>query len=368
MEPTVRRGKGYPPPRRSAPPPQADALPPLDGSDGQEKFADLAATVDGIVVIHQKGRCRFANKAAERILGYTQAEILKRNFWDFIHPDFQQLVQKRGLQREAGAKVPPRYEFPIVRRRGEIRWLDCSASRIEIDGTPAVLVSAIDVTPRKRLENEIIEISNDERRRLGFELHDGFGQFLGGIAFRAHLVELSLSEEHNAHATEAGEIVRLLQEALRKLFLIVNGLDLADMGSKGLVHALAQLVEETKRLFQVQCLFESNCARLPLKAEAKAHLFRIAQEAIHNSMKHGKARQVRVRLHMRGRFLRLSIQDNGSGFSLQRLPRSQGRGLRNMKVRARACGGTLEVKSSPGKGTTLQCLIPLPKTSNAPAA
>jgi PAS domain S-box-containing protein len=121
------------------------------------RFSALAETVDGIVVIHQKGRCRFANAAAERILGYTQKEILRKNFWDFIHPDFQQLVQERGLKRERGERVPARYEFPVVRPDGEVRWLNCSANQVEFEGRPAVLVSAVDITTRKKADEALRE-------------------------------------------------------------------------------------------------------------------------------------------------------------------------------------------------------------------
>jgi PAS domain S-box-containing protein len=121
------------------------------------RFSALAETVDGVVVIHQKGRCRFANATAERILGYTQKEILQKNFWDFIHPDFQELVKERGLKREQGESVPARYEFPIVRPNGEVRWLNCSANQVEFEGRPAVLVSAVDITTRKKAEAALRE-------------------------------------------------------------------------------------------------------------------------------------------------------------------------------------------------------------------
>jgi two-component system sensor kinase FixL len=345
-------------PDQGASSPQTNSGPASNGSDGQEKFTALAATVDGIVVIHQQGRCRFANTAAEKILGYTQAEILQRNFWEFIHPEFQPLVQQRGLSREAGEQVPPQYEFPIIRNGGEVRWLDCSASRIVIDGAPAVLVSAVDITTRKRLEKEILAISDDARRHMGFELHDGFGQLLGGIALKAKLVERALSDEHNVHAKDAGEVVRLLHEAMRQLRSIVSGLDLAQLESSGLVQALRELLRETESLFHVKCLFESNCAHWPLKAEANAHLYRLAQEAISNSVRHGEAREVRVRLHLENHVLCLSIQDDGKGFPIKTLSR-QGMGLRSMELRTNACGGKLTIESSAQIGTTVTCAVPL---------
>src|SRR5213079_2082347 len=105
----------------------------------ERKFFALTETLAAIVFVHQDGKFRYLNPAAEQILGYSTAELLGKDFWDVIRPDYSEIVRARGLSRQEGEAVPIRHEFPIVTSRGETRWLDCTATRVEFDGLPAVL-------------------------------------------------------------------------------------------------------------------------------------------------------------------------------------------------------------------------------------
>lgn len=130
-------------------------------------LAAVTETIPAIIFIHQGGRCRFVNSAAERILGYPREQLFQRHVWEFVHPDYQELVRDRAMKREAGMEVPVRYEFPVITRGREVRWLDCSARRIEFDGRPAVLVCALDITARKRMESDLR--ASEERFRQVIE-------------------------------------------------------------------------------------------------------------------------------------------------------------------------------------------------------
>src|SRR5437773_4318305 len=133
--------------------------------DTERKFFSLTKTLPAIVFVHQDGKFRYLNPAAEQILGYSPAELLGMNFWDVIHPEHRDIVRARGLSRLEGVAVPTRYEFPIVTGRGETRWLDCTATNIEFDGQPAVLGSALDITERFRSEQALRE-SEEKTRAL----------------------------------------------------------------------------------------------------------------------------------------------------------------------------------------------------------
>jgi len=107
--------------------------------EADRKFFALTEMLPAIVFVHQDGKFRYLNPAAEQILGYSTAELLGKNFWDVIRPDHREMLRTRGLSRQDGGDVPIRYEFPIVTSQGETRWLDCTATRVEFDGQPAVL-------------------------------------------------------------------------------------------------------------------------------------------------------------------------------------------------------------------------------------
>src|SRR5262245_54963010 len=127
----------------------------------RHEFLALAEIIPAILFIHQDGKFCYVNREAEKILGYSRAELLNMKFWDVIHPAFRGGVRRRGLDRQEGKAVPIRTDFQILNRQGETRWLECCAARIEFRGRSAVLGSAFDVTETKRGAEALIE---SERR------------------------------------------------------------------------------------------------------------------------------------------------------------------------------------------------------------
>jgi diguanylate cyclase (GGDEF)-like protein/PAS domain S-box-containing protein len=123
--------------------------------ESEERFRTLADTAPCAIFIYQGASFRYANEATASISGYSRDELEGMDFWQMVHPEIREIVRRRGLARQKGDPLPSRYEIRIVRKDGEIRWLDYSAGLIELEGSPAVLGTAFDITERKRAEERI---------------------------------------------------------------------------------------------------------------------------------------------------------------------------------------------------------------------
>jgi PAS domain S-box-containing protein len=228
-------------------------------------------------------------------------------------------------------------------------------------GDDEVMALVRDVTERKRLEKEVVEISSREQQRLGQDLHDGLGQHLTGITFLSKALERKLALKSMTEANEAAEIGRLVMQALSQTRNLARGLFPIELEGNGLVTALRELVSNVERIYRIKCQFQ--CApELRIADNLRAtHVFRIAQEAVSNSIRHGKAQNIAISLVGELEKIRLCVQDDGSGFALP--PRNEGLGLKIMQYRARRIGGTFDIQRGPTGGTVLTVVFPLTETS-----
>ena len=211
---------------------------------------------------------------------------------------------------------------------------------------------------RLRLQKEVLEIADREQRRIGRELHDGLCQHLTGTAITAQVLADTLAERHAAEADHARKIVTLVTSAIGQTRTMAKGLLLADIVPEGLPAALDELCADVSTQHRVSCRFRDESAQARLPSGAANHLFRIAQEAIRNGIRHGAANQLEVRLLLQNDRLVLSIRDNGSGL-LPAGQRGLGLGLRIMAHRARMIGAAFTIEGRPGAGTVVSCTLPL---------
>jgi len=209
---------------------------------------------------------------------------------------------------------------------------------------------------RRRAERRLLEISEREQQRIGQDLHDGLCQQLTGIAYMASALEGGLAKKSPAEAHNAARIARLSRETAEQARQVARGLNPVKVGKTGLIAALDELAGSIRLMFSISCLF--NCQRRAGVAdhETAVHLYRIAQEAIHNAITHGKATQILVTLRRTAEGTELSVKDNGRGLS--RASRNgNGMGLENMNYRARAIGARLEFKQRNPSGTVMNCTV-----------
>lgn len=312
--------------------------------------------VDGIFVCDEQGILVDVNRQACESLGYTREELLGTAFVDLCRGlELEQLWDLLdGLdpgQSDTLAAVHLRRDgshFPVELHLGPF-W--------DHEGTPRILALARDVTDRHRLEAAALEAAEQEARRIGRDLHDGLGQHLTGMAFLAKGMERALKDRGLAdEAAEAGEIVKLVKEAVGHSRALAHGL--APLGVHGteLAPALENLAERTRGVFHIDCEFrDEGVFRVPDDATATA-FYRIAQEATNNALKHGKASKLLICLENEDDGgLRLSIADNGCGMPPTRT--SDGIGLRIMKLRAQTVGAKLAIEDREQGGTRVVCTL-----------
>ncbi len=237
-------------------------------------------------------------------------------------------------------------------------WFDCAVSRLG-DG---VAFTFRDVTERRRLEREVIEAAELERRRIGQDLHDELGQQLTGAAFLAQVLAQKLAAQSLPEAEDADHLTALINEVLAETRDLSRLLSPVDVQGEGLADALQELTEQTERVFEVPCpLLTEGDVRVADNVVA-THLFRIAQEAVNNALKHANPSEVTVRLAREEGALHLRIEDSGSGIDLVTAAQSTGLGLRAMRYRAALIGAVLRIVPAAG-GTVVSVALPLPDES-----
>ena len=280
-------------------------------------------------------------------------------------------------------------EFRIVLADGSVRWI-AARGRVQVNGRgkPIRLLGvSVDITARKqaetiaqqqrdeleqlrqqrtallekevadraRFEREVIDICAREQRRIAYDLHDGVGQQLVGIALCAKLLEEQLRGERPSEANKAGMIVKLVNDAARQARLTARNLEGAD-GVGDLKTALQSLAISMSRNCSVKATVTAEGSSLPISPPVAAQLYRIAQEAVHNAVEHGAAREVQINLTFNHETMVLTIRDNGKGFPSN--ANGKGMGLRIMRYRAQCIGGSCDVQSS-SEGTVVRCRVRL---------
>lgn len=228
-------------------------------------------------------------------------------------------------------------------------------ARISPSGPDQVFALVRDVTDRKLLQREILEITNRERVQIGQDLHDGLGQHLTGITFLTRALENKLTALNLPEAADAAEVSKLVMQALSQTRNLARGIFPVELEENGLVQALKELAATVEKLFTITCAVDVEDKLVIRNRGAENHLFRLAQEAINNSVKHGKAKKVVVGLKRSGDKIVLSIADDGVGFGTEE-PKVSGLGLRIMNYRAQKIGAALDIQpGGNGAGAVITC-------------
>jgi two-component system, NarL family, sensor histidine kinase UhpB len=243
---------------------------------------------------------------------------------------------------------------------GSVRWFTFTHVPLRDHGVVSGLVCTVqEVTARKALEQEILEISNREQRRLGSDLHDGLGQELTGLSLLMKGLEVQLSREAQQYLPQVTKISDLLARAIQSTRSLARGLAPVNLERGGLPEALKHLAARCTDMYNLECTFSNGAQKLPeLEEGAATHLYRIAQEATTNAARYARAKSIDIELRSTGRKLQLSIADDGIGLSAGLAQGRPGMGLKIMEYRARMLGGAINFEE-PGAGTRIVLSAPL---------
>lgn len=328
--------------------------------ESQERFRQMAENIRDVFWLSNPGMTSiiYISPAYQEIWGRPCEELYRnpRAWFDSIHQE-----DRPRLRRLFRKRIPPEgYEltYRVVRPDGTLRWvLERGVPvRNKVGKFYRLVGISRDITERKELETEILAISEREQRRIGQDLHDDLCQQLVGIEFLSKALQQQLRT--SPQADQAGEIAQLIREAIEHTRLLARGLAPLPIEAEGLMEALRSLAARSTHFFGIDCSFHCSVPALIHDVTVGTYLYRIAQEAVTNAIKHARAKVVEIRLSTGPETLTLTVQDDGVGFPEQKRNFS-GMGLRIMQYRADLIGAHFMVETGPGAGTAVTCAVPI---------
>ncbi|MBW3538975.1 MAG: PAS domain-containing protein [Planctomycetes bacterium] len=314
-----------------------------------EQYRDLAAS---------RGLERF--RAGQGIVG----EVLQTRKPRWVG-DLSQVPQRIGIEAVSDAELQSAAAYPVLVRDRVVSVLEFFDGRLTepnkelLEDMQQLGIELGRVFERQELEREVARIAEEEQRRFAHELHDSVAQELTGISMMAACLRREMREDRPPRAELIQKLVDQVGVTQRQVHGLARGMMPVELDAAGLGVALATLAERTQAATGIACRFESPRAVRVEKATAAMHLYRIAQEALHNALRHADASQIVIELDQSEpdsdseSTVTLSVSDNGRGMDLSRTPGGMGR--RIMRYRANLIGARLKLESQPQHGTTVIC-------------
>lgn len=316
--------------------------------------------VDGIITIDEKGIIETMNPAAERIFGHKAKVLIGKNVnrlmpppWAAQHDNYILRYLKTSKARVIGIGR----EVRGLRKDGSTFPMYLSVSEVHLGARRIFTGIVRDLTERKRAEQAIAQASEDERRQLGQELHDGIGQQLTGVALLTKALQRRLSIDGHPAEKDAAEIAEMLGRILADMRRQAHGLYPVELERGGLARALEELSSSYRQIHGIHCGYV-QIGKLPAMEKSEAlHLYRVVQEATHNSVRHGQAKRICISTERSATMLTVRVEDDGRGIRLRKI--MPGMGINIMRHRAGVLGATLEIKRGEKRGTVVSLAWPL---------
>lgn len=310
---------------------------------------------DPLVIVNRQGTVRSINAAALRLLGVSRGAIRGRYLGSFFD-------KALFATEEFGAFLDGEFvediETACVMADGTRKAVLLSGGAFyDTDGRTQGKVCLIrDVSQRHQREQEIAAAVGREQLRIGQDLHDGLGQHLTGVALRCKALEQRAAAGTALSASDIKAVTALVNEASEKVRALSKGLSPVQMDEDGLLPALQGLATSTERISNISCAVRCEAPPRITNDLARINLYRIAQEAVNNAVRHAEPSSILLTLGVADHVVWLTVRDDGNG--LPHPPQNTpGMGLRIMEYRARSMGASLRIKSTPGTGTVVRCAL-----------
>ncbi|WP_260291746.1 PAS domain-containing sensor histidine kinase [Sedimenticola hydrogenitrophicus] len=318
--------------------------------------AVIETAADGFWMLNREGRLLAVNDAYVSRSGYNREELLGMTVADLGTRESQEEI-KRHIETVVyqGCHL---FETRHRSRDGKVWPVEINVS-YSPGGGGLLFAFVRDISERKSLERRIIEASTAEQERIGREIHDGLGQQLTALSMLARSIQHRLDASGlNKLAGDLQELGGHLQAALEETRAIARDLIPVEFDPEGLVDALVKLTDRVRLSSGIAC-----CCRQagPVRVENSTvamQLYRIAQEALHNAIRHGRPQRIEVGLEGGSDGLLLSVQDDGIGIGPER-DHGKCLGLRTMRYRANSIGARLSISPAAGRGTLVRCAVPV---------
>jgi two-component system sensor histidine kinase DegS len=338
----------------------------------QESYEELFTNASDAIWVHDLGgKIVIANKACQKVSGYSPDELIGKNVADFMSREALVIAREIKTKLMKGQAIDQRYDQRLIKKDGTEAIVELFTRVIRSDTSPLGFQNiGRDVTEERRLRDNLrlqihktLMAQEEERKRIARELHDDIAQSILLLSRQLDiLITKSDSKIPKASIEELERIENIANDAYKSLQRYARDLRPSILDQMGLVAALNWLAEELGKELDIKASVKSD--PLPqLPSEVELAMFRIAQEALNNIRKHAQASSVNIRVQIISNSLKMSIIDNGKGLSTSRLTGDlikEGKlGVLGMEERARLIGGSLQIKSAPGQGTTVITRAPI---------
>ena len=353
--------------------------------ESEERFRTIFENAGlGAALVDRQGRPIKCNPALQKMLGFTENELLKKVLIEFTHPDDRDLDWGLFSELVAGKRDKYEIEKRYIRKDGRLMWGHLIVSRVKNQNGAAAdyMVGMVeDITERKRADRELraahdqltkelgerthaeaeivrlserlINAQEEERTRIARELHDDLSQQIAALGIVLSNIKRQIPEDQRdarERAQRAYDRLLAIGEGIRHLS---HQLHPAVIEHSGLVAALESYCAEFESLTKVSVTVQSEGQFDDLPANTSLGIYRIAQEALQNIWKHSGVRAAHICLARTGERVQVQISDQGIGFDPAQPCKEAGLGLVSMRERVRLLGGTFTVESSAGQGTTI---------------
>ncbi|WP_153559010.1 PAS domain S-box protein [Roseimaritima sediminicola] len=300
---------------------------------------------------------RFVNRRYEEVHRRPRSELLGRHVSELVGDRryLQSLAQHYARALE-GQRVSFEANIPTADNPGRWASVVLIPDRDEQGRVSGVYAMESDISQRRELEKQILDVSGEEARRIGNDLHDGVGQELTGLVMVADTLVTALERRGLAEVEIAEKMRTAVQRCLGEIRTMARGMNPVSVDTQGLMSALAEMARRLKNLYGVDCVFECSQPVLLPNNQVATHLYRIAQEATTNAVKHGRSSRIRIELSCEDHHATLRITDNGIGIAEDN-KKKQGMGLQIMKYRAGLIEADLQIQEAASGGTDVRCTL-----------